>query len=105
MRIADETAGVHRGDWVRGDVAAGGGGVRRIGVLMGWSENDPQYRSNLAAFVQGLVRLGWKDGGNLRIEVRWTNANSDRATQLAQETEAGGPLVLLSQLTESVGRI
>jgi hypothetical protein len=33
--------------------------MRRIGVLMGWDENDPEAQFNLAAFVQGLQQLGW----------------------------------------------
>jgi putative ABC transport system substrate-binding protein len=33
--------------------------MRRIGVLMGWNEDDPEAQSNLAAFVQGLQQLGW----------------------------------------------
>jgi len=45
--------------------------MRRIGVLMGWPESDPEARSERAAFVQALQKLGWTDGGNLRIETRW----------------------------------
>jgi putative tryptophan/tyrosine transport system substrate-binding protein len=38
--------------------------MRRIGVLMGWDESDPEAQSNLAAFVQELQQLGWMDGRN-----------------------------------------
>jgi putative tryptophan/tyrosine transport system substrate-binding protein len=44
--------------------------VRHVGVLLGWSESDPQFRSWFAVFVQELARLGWANGGNVRIEQR-----------------------------------
>src|SRR5262245_64520157 len=47
--------------------------VRRIGVLMGWPESDPEARSERGAFVQELQKLGWLDGRNLRIDTRWAN--------------------------------
>jgi putative tryptophan/tyrosine transport system substrate-binding protein len=36
--------------------------MRRVGVMMGWSESDPEYQSRLGVFVQELARLGWVDG-------------------------------------------
>src|SRR6516165_3828401 len=47
--------------------------MRRIGVLMGWPESDPEARLERAAFVQELQKLGWLDGRNLRIDTRWAN--------------------------------
>jgi putative ABC transport system substrate-binding protein len=73
--------------------------VRRIGVLMGWSESDPQYRSWVAAFVQELARLGWADGGNARIELRWTNADIDLARAYAKELVALKPDAILAATT------
>src|SRR6516164_1266345 len=61
------------------------GRMRRVGALLGWSEDVPEYRTWFAAFVQGLAQLGWVDGRNLRIDVRWTNANVDRARAFAKE--------------------
>ena len=43
--------------------------MRLIGVLMGGVENDPV--NQLAAFRGALAKLGWTEGSNLRIEVRW----------------------------------
>jgi putative ABC transport system substrate-binding protein len=60
------------------------GSMRRIGVLMGWSESDPD-RSGIDVFVQGLAQLGWVDGRNVRIEVRWTNGDIERARLLAKD--------------------
>ena len=42
--------------------------VRRIGVLMSLSADDPEAKARIAAFVQGLQELGWTDGRNLRIQ-------------------------------------
>ena len=61
------------------------GRMRWVGALLGWSEDVPEYRTWFAAFVQGLAQLGWVDGRNLRIDVRWTNANVDRARAFAKE--------------------
>jgi putative tryptophan/tyrosine transport system substrate-binding protein len=47
------------------------GSVRRIGVLIGFTETDPAVQSWLGAFRGALAKLGWTEGSNLRIEVRW----------------------------------
>jgi hypothetical protein len=63
------------------------GGVRRIGVLMGGGENDPEGKTYLSAFTQGLAALGWTDGRNLRMDVRSAAADIDRARMFAKELE------------------
>jgi putative ABC transport system substrate-binding protein len=45
--------------------------VRRIGVLMQGDENDPPYKSRVSAFTQALADLGWTDGRNVRMDLRW----------------------------------
>jgi hypothetical protein len=45
--------------------------VRRIGVLLSTREGDPQRQAQLAAFVQRLMELGWTDGRNARLDIRW----------------------------------
>jgi hypothetical protein len=52
--------------------------VRRVGALMGGDENDPEARAQFSEFVKGLAELGWTDGRNLRIDIRWA-ANADLA--------------------------
>jgi len=59
--------------------------VRRIGVLMGFAESDPAARSWLAAFRAELTNLGWTEGSNLRIELRWAAADPDQIRTLAKE--------------------
>jgi hypothetical protein len=53
--------------------------VRRIGVLMNAAATEPEFQSDLTAFTQGLRQLGWAEGQNLRIDVRWNAANADLA--------------------------
>jgi hypothetical protein len=45
--------------------------VRRIGVLMSTTADDLQSRARIEAFLQAMQQLGWTNGGNLRIEIRW----------------------------------
>ena len=60
--------------------------TRLIGVLMGYfAESDPAAQSEVAAFRGALAKLGWTEGSNLRIELRWGNADPDRIRTLAKE--------------------
>jgi hypothetical protein len=54
------------------------GRVRRVGVLTTAAESDPDAQANVAEFRRGLTELGWSDGRNVRIEVRWGAADPDR---------------------------
>src|SRR5579863_8273552 len=71
--------------------------VRRIGVLMGWSQSDPEYQARITGFAQMLGQLGWTDGRNVRIDVRWTEA--EQAQPLAKELVAQQPDVILASTT------
>ena len=73
--------------------------MRRVGVLLGWSDDVPRFQTWLAAFVQGLAQSDWVDGRNLRIDVRWTNANVDRARTFAKELVDLQPDVILAGTT------
>ena len=77
----------------------------RVGVLMGWSENDPEYPSWIAAFVQALAQLGWSDGRNVRIDVRWTHGEVDRARALAKELVELQPNVILAGTTPATAAL
>jgi putative ABC transport system substrate-binding protein len=57
--------------------------VRRIGVLMG-RENDPYAKTVVSAFTQALADLGWTDGRNVRIDLRWGGVDINRIRALAQ---------------------
>jgi putative tryptophan/tyrosine transport system substrate-binding protein len=73
--------------------------MRRVGVLMGWTDVDPEARSWLAAFVGGLQKFGWSDGVNVRIEPRWMNADASRARAFAKELVELQPEVILAATT------
>jgi putative tryptophan/tyrosine transport system substrate-binding protein len=73
--------------------------MRRIAVLMGWSESDPQFRSWIEAFVQELARLGWADGRNVHIDVRWTSGDVGRIGTFAKELVELQPNVILGGTT------
>jgi putative ABC transport system substrate-binding protein len=70
--------------------------LRRVGVLIGASENDPELQSRLAFFIQELARLGWAEGRNVRIDQRWTNDDPDLAGKFAKELVGLQPDVILA---------
>jgi putative ABC transport system substrate-binding protein len=79
--------------------------TRLIGVLMGYAESDRTARSEVAALRAGLAKLGWTEGSNLRIELRWGNADPDRIRTLAKELVDLQPDVILSQSTLVTGAL
>src|SRR4029453_3596109 len=70
--------------------------MRRIGVLMNFTSDDPQSQDRLAAFVQGLQELGWTVGRNLRIAYLWGAGNVERYRTFAAELVALTPDVLVT---------
>jgi len=52
--------------------------VRRVGVIMGFAENDEVWQAYLASFRQGLHELGWTDGRNIRFDYRFTGESEER---------------------------
>src|SRR5262245_31586081 len=75
------------------------GGVKRLGVLMSAQETDPEGKAQFAGFAQGLGALGWIDGRNLKMEVRWGGGDVNRARNFAKELVALQPDVILAQGT------
>jgi putative ABC transport system substrate-binding protein len=86
------------------------GRVRRIGVLMG-VENDTA-KSNVAAFTQALADLGWIDGRNVQMDLRWHGSDINRIRALARElvglqpdiivTNTSAPTVALQRETRTI---
>ena len=68
--------------------------VRRIGVLMGFSENDDVWQAYLTAFKQRLQDLGWTDGRNVRFDIRFTGESTERTRIAAAELVALAPDVI-----------
>jgi putative ABC transport system substrate-binding protein len=73
--------------------------VRRIGVLMSLDENDPAAKASVSAFIQGLTGLGWTDGRNLRIDLRWAGPDTNRIRALAQELVGLQPDIIFTNGT------
>ena len=78
------------------------GAMRRIGVLMNRAADDPQGEARLSAFQQALQQLGWSDGRNVRVDIRWDESDADRARRYAQELVALAPDIFLASGTLSV---
>jgi putative tryptophan/tyrosine transport system substrate-binding protein len=70
--------------------------TRRVGVLMAFNENDSRAKGWLSRFGKELSELGWVDGGNLRMFVRWARDDVDRMRLLAKELVGLQPDVILS---------
>jgi len=78
--------------------------VRRIGALIGApSADNPDAQANIRAFLQVLQQLGWTDGGNVRIDIRWGAGNADDIRKYAAELAALAPDVIFASGTASVG--
>jgi putative tryptophan/tyrosine transport system substrate-binding protein len=70
--------------------------VRRIGVLMASTLDDPESQARIAAFQQSLQQLGWIDGRNVSIDTRWATTNPDDIRRHAAELAALTPDVILA---------
>src|SRR5262245_52030790 len=80
--------------------------VRRIGVLMGYPENDLEGPAFFAAFRQGLQKLGWMEGRNIRLDTRWASPNDAEARQrFAKELVALQPNLILSAVTPTTAAL
>jgi len=79
--------------------------VRRIGVINPFAANDLEGQARIAAFLQGLQELGWSVGRNVRIDIRWTTANTAEIRRHATELVALAPDVILSIGTPSVAAL
>jgi ABC-type uncharacterized transport system substrate-binding protein len=79
--------------------------MKRIGLLMPLAADDSQSQRRLTAFVQALQPLGWTDGRNVQIEVRWAAGDPDRFRRYAAELVALAPDVLLAGAVSSMAAL
>jgi putative tryptophan/tyrosine transport system substrate-binding protein len=70
--------------------------MRRIGVLLASTADDPEYKPRMRAFEQALALLGWTDGRNARIDIRWAGTNAEDVRKHAVELVALAPDVILA---------
>src|ERR1019366_4242508 len=77
-------------------------GVRRVGVIMGFAENDEGWQVYLATFQKALQDLGWTDGRNIRFDYRFTGASEQLMRSVAEEIVDRAPDVILVSTTSAV---
>jgi len=101
MRRRDFIAGIagSAAAWPLAARAQQTGRMRRLGVLMAPQESDPEGKAQLSGFTQALAALGWIEGRNLQMEVRWGGGDANRARIYAKELVALQPDVILAQGT------
>jgi putative ABC transport system substrate-binding protein len=75
---------------------------RRLGVLMGMTADDPESQVRLAAFAQGLQRLGWTVGQNIQIDYRWGAGSAEIMRKNATELIALAPDIILAHSSMAV---
>jgi putative ABC transport system substrate-binding protein len=76
--------------------------VKRVGVLLPGSADNPENQARLAAFHQGLAVLGWTIGRNVHIETRWATSNAAALRKHAAELAALAPDVILANGSAAV---
>jgi putative tryptophan/tyrosine transport system substrate-binding protein len=79
--------------------------MRRIGLLMGYVENDSEGQGFVTAFREGLQKLGWTEGRNIRIEYRWAALDAELRQRFAKELVALQPDVILSANTPTTAAL
>jgi putative tryptophan/tyrosine transport system substrate-binding protein len=77
--------------------------VRRIGMILPATSDDPEFQTWVAAFLQGLAQSGWTIGHNVRIDTRWATANAAEIRRHATELVALAPDVILAHGGSTVG--
>jgi putative ABC transport system substrate-binding protein len=79
--------------------------MRRIGMLMGLDENDPAAKPRLSAFTQALADLGWIDGRNARMDLRWSGGDINRIRTFAQELVGLQPDIILTNWSRTTAAL
>ena len=77
--------------------------VRRIGILLPATADDPKFQNWVTSFLQVLQQSGWTIGGNVQIDTRWATANAAAIRKQAAELVALAPDVILAHGSMSVG--
>jgi putative ABC transport system substrate-binding protein len=76
--------------------------VRRVGVLMAFDENDTEGKARVSALTQALADLGWTDGRNVRVDLRWSGGDINRIRALAQELVGLQPDIIVTAGTPAI---
>src|SRR6516165_6349284 len=95
-------AGLGAAAWPLAARAQQGERMRRIGVLVPGDENDPVWKTRLFAFTQALAGLGWTDGRNVRMDLRWAGIDTNRIRALAHELAGLQPEIIATVGTPAI---
>jgi putative ABC transport system substrate-binding protein len=79
--------------------------MRHLSVLMSTAADDQESMARYTAFLQGLQELGWTDGRNVRIDVRWGAGDAERMRKYAAELVALAPDVIMASGSISLGSL
>jgi len=79
--------------------------LRRIGVLMGYAESDPEAQARLAVMKKRLAALGWNEGRNVRIDTRWGGGDVQRTAAHAKELVALNPELIVCSTTPATAAL
>src|SRR6516164_6556126 len=79
--------------------------MRRIGVLRSLDENDPVEKARISAFTQALADLGWTDGRNVRMDLRWGRGDPNRIRAVAQELVGLQPDIIVADSTPATAAL
>jgi putative ABC transport system substrate-binding protein len=77
--------------------------MRRVGVLLSQTPDDPEVQARVAAFRQALQQMGWTDGRNLQIDIRWAEGDLERIRKIAADQVALTPDVILTPGNTTIG--
>lgn len=99
MRRRELLAALGGAAWPTGVHAQPPSDAPRIGVLMARPDSDPERQTYLAAFREALATLGWTEGLNVNIDVRWAASDAASMRGSAEELVAHQPSVIVSHST------
>jgi len=79
--------------------------MRRIGVLVAYDENDPEFKRRVSALIQGLANLDWTDGRNMRLDLHWAGGDNNRIRAVAQELVGLQPDIIVAGSTPATAAV
>ena len=94
-----------RQHWPLAARAQQGERMRRIGVLLAATADDPEFQARVGAFLQGLQQSGWTIGRNVRIDTRWATTDAVEIRRHAAELAALAPDVILTAGASTLGSL
>jgi hypothetical protein len=81
------------------------GDMLQVGVLMNFDESEPVAKARVSAFTQALAGLGWTDGRNVRMDLRWYGDDINRSRALAQELVGLQPDIIVTSGYEATAAV